>query len=83
MPTLPDADTPGILVRPELAPDHAAVAAVNEAAFGQPDEARLVDRLRGDLASSISLVAEADGRVIGVRGHVKRYTGSSSSEHDP
>ena len=36
-----------VAVRPEVPADHAAVAAVNGRAFGQPHEARLVDALRG------------------------------------
>ena len=38
---------------------------VNEAAFGQPDEADLVDKLRADGAVLVSLVAELDGRIVG------------------
>ena len=38
---------------------------VHEAAFGRPDEARLVARLRQEAQPHVSLVAEAAGRVIG------------------
>lgn len=54
-----------ITVRNEAPPDHAVVAAVNERAFGQPHEARLVGRLRGCADGLVSLVAEAEGRVVG------------------
>ena len=45
--------------------DHAAIAEVVEAAFGQPDEARLVERLRGDGDVLFELVAEDEGEVTG------------------
>jgi putative acetyltransferase len=45
--------------------DHAAIAAVTEAAFGQPDEARLIERLRADGDVLFELVAVEDGEVIG------------------
>ena len=45
--------------------DHPAIAEVNELAFGQPDEAQLVERLRkaGDVL--FELVAEEAGEVTG------------------
>jgi putative acetyltransferase len=45
--------------------DRPAIAAVVEAAFGQPDEARLVERLRAEGDVLFELVAEADGEVAG------------------
>lgn len=52
-----------MLVRPE---DHTAVAAVHTRAFGQPNEAVLVERLRSSDAfvPSLSLVAEDDGEIV-------------------
>jgi putative acetyltransferase len=38
---------------------------VHEAAFGRPDEALLVARLRAEARPAVSLVAERGGRVIG------------------
>jgi len=38
---------------------------VNEAAFGQADEADLVDKLRADGAVLVSLVAELEARIVG------------------
>jgi putative acetyltransferase len=38
---------------------------VHEAAFGRPDEARLVARLRAEARPFVSLVAERGGRAIG------------------
>ncbi len=56
-----------MIVRPETAADHEAVAAVVTAAFGQPAEARLVELIRAseDHLPELSLVAEVDGEVVG------------------
>ena len=45
--------------------DHPAIAEINTLAFGQPDEARLVERLRADGDVLLEMVAEADGAVSG------------------
>lgn len=45
--------------------DHAAITEVNALAFGGPDEARLVERLRADGDVLFELVAVEDGQVIG------------------
>ena len=52
-------------VRPETDADRAAVHAVNEAAFETPAEANLVETLRAKGVELISLVADADGAVVG------------------
>lgn len=52
-------------VRPETEADCAAVRWVNEAAFGTPAEANLVEVLRGKHVALVSLVAEVDGKVVG------------------
>ena len=52
-------------VRAETSADRAAVRAVVASAFGQPDEADLVERLHADGDVVVSLVAEADGEIIG------------------
>ena len=54
-----------IEVRPERPDDRDAVRRVHEQAFGQPDEADLVDRLRATEPRSLGRGAEADGRVVG------------------
>ena len=56
-----------ITVRPEDERDAPAVRAVHEAAFGQPDEAGLVDALRAADAHvpELCLVAETAGEVVG------------------
>ena len=55
---------PGLTIRPERSADVAAIRAVNERAFGQPDEAALVDAVRARGERRISLVA-VDGRAAG------------------
>ena len=47
------------------AADHAAIAAAVEAAFGQPDEARLVERLRAAGDVMFELVAVESGDIVG------------------
>ena len=54
-----------IAIRAEVDADRAAVHAVNLAAFGQPAEADLVDRLRAAGRATVSLVATAGGEVVG------------------
>lgn len=51
-------------IRPEQEGDAEAVWAINAAAFGQPDEADLVDRLR-ETPGYLALVAEEAGEVVG------------------
>lgn len=55
------------IIRPEEPSDRAAIYAVNRAAFGQDDEAELVDRLREDGLVIASLVAceGANGEITG------------------
>ncbi len=54
-----------LIIRPETAADHAAIREVVRNAFGQDDEARLVDALRDGGFARISLVAREDGRIVG------------------
>ena len=54
-----------ISIRPETAADRAAVRGANEAAFGRPNEAGLVDALRASARPLVSLVAVEEGRVVG------------------
>ena len=54
-----------VRIRPETPADHPVVHAVNERAFGRPDEARLVDAVRDEVSPCLSLVAELFGVVIG------------------
>ena len=52
-------------VRAQLPADVDAVRELNRAAFEGPDEARIVDALRGADMPLVSLVAETDGTVVG------------------
>jgi len=54
-----------VRIRLEEAKDHQAVRRIQEAAFGQSDEAALVDALRLAAQPALSLVAELDGEVAG------------------
>lgn len=53
------------MIRHARAADHPAIAKVNELAFGGPDEARLIERLRADGDVLFELVAVEDGAVTG------------------
>lgn len=52
-------------IRPERRADIAAVRAVNRAAFETTTEADLVDALREQADPIVSIVAEADGSIVG------------------
>jgi putative acetyltransferase len=52
-------------IRIERPADHPAIRQVNEAAFGDTEEATLVEALRANGAILLSLVAETPGGVIG------------------
>jgi putative acetyltransferase len=54
-----------VTVRSERVTDYEAIRHVNETAFGQADEASLVDELREQGHAVYSLVAEVSGRVVG------------------
>ena len=54
-----------ITIRPEGPQDIAAIYRINEQAFQGSTEAELVDRLREQKKLLISLVAEADGDIVG------------------
>lgn len=57
--------TAGIEIRDEEVADQSAVHAVHAEAFGRPDEADLVDRLREERAIVLSLVALRRERLLG------------------
>jgi len=54
-----------LIVRLERPGDAGAIRAVEVAAFGQPDEADLVDALRESGDAVVSAVAEDSGRIVG------------------
>jgi putative acetyltransferase len=54
-----------ISIRPEVSHDLAAIHALNERAFGQSEEANIVDRLRKSCEDVLSLVATTDDMIVG------------------
>jgi len=58
-------DASVVTIRAETTEDHPAVYRVNQLAFGQPNEADLVDALRERVDAFISLVATVDDNVVG------------------
>jgi putative acetyltransferase len=56
-----------MIIRPERTSDYDGIAAVVEAAFKQPDEARLVEALRraGHVVPELTLVAEDESDIVG------------------
>ncbi len=53
------------MIRHAKVADHRVIREINEAAFGQPDEARLIEALRSAGDVMFELVAEAEGVVAG------------------
>jgi putative acetyltransferase len=53
------------MIRYAVPTDRAAIAQIVTAAFGRPDEAQIVARLRADQDAMFELVAEAEGEVVG------------------
>ena len=62
-----DKSSPMVITRAEQSGDEAAIRRVNQIAFDRPEEANLVDALRGSEAwlSELSLVAEDDSGIVG------------------
>jgi putative acetyltransferase len=54
-----------MVIRKEIAEDIPAIFKINEAAFGRPEEALLVDRLRAKKGILFSLVAVHENRLVG------------------
>lgn len=73
-----------IVIREEQAADHAAVYKLHQVAFGQDDEAKLVDALRqGDaFIPALSLVALIDDVIVGhilfTRIHIRNASGEDA-----
>jgi hypothetical protein len=69
------------LIRNEQPADLDSIRAVNEAAFGRAGEADLIDRLRSEGATLLSLVAEQNGQIVGhilfSRMHIDTHTARS------
>ena len=54
-----------MVIRPAAREDHEAIRTVVTAAFGQPDEADLVDALRAAGDALVELVAEEESAIVG------------------
>jgi putative acetyltransferase len=54
-----------ITIRPETPEDAVAIGQVNEQAFGQKQEAEIIDRLRSRGVLTVSLVAVQDNQIVG------------------
>ena len=53
-----------ITIRLETESDIECIREINKLAFGQPDEAKLVDKLRQSCNNILSLVAELDNKIV-------------------
>ncbi len=53
------------MVRPAVRADYPAIRAIVDAAFGGPDESRIIDGVRAEGAALADLVAEAEGEIVG------------------
>lgn len=53
------------MIRQERQGDADAIRAVNDAAFGQPDESRIVDAIRAAAHEAVSLVAVEEDAIVG------------------
>jgi len=54
-----------IEIREETEEDYQAIRKVNDRAFGQPDEGRIVDKIRDACKEAMSLVAVLDHEIVG------------------
>ncbi|MFZ5883050.1 MAG: GNAT family N-acetyltransferase [Chloroflexota bacterium] len=54
-----------LIIRPETPADIPAIFHVHQRAFGRDNEARLVNKLRGENAIVLSLVAQVDEAIVG------------------
>ena len=56
-----------MIIRPETAADHDAIRKVNDEAFGEPIEAKIVDAIRASdrYVPELSLVAVSEGQTLG------------------
>lgn len=66
------------VIRPETPEDAAAIRHVNEEAFGQKEEAEIVEKLRSRGVLTISLVAVQDSEIVG---HIAFSPVRIESEH--
>jgi putative acetyltransferase len=67
-----------LIIRPETPEDAAAIRHVNEEAFGQKEEAEIIEKLRSRGMLTISLVAVQDSEIVG---HIAFSPVTVESEH--
>jgi len=67
-----------LIVRTETPEDEAAIRHVNEEAFGQKEEAKIIEKLRSRGVLTISLVAVQDNEIVG---HIAFSPVKIESEH--
>jgi len=67
-----------LIIRPETSKDIAAIRHINEEAFGQKEEAEIVEKLRRRGVLTISLVAVQDNEIVG---HIAFSPVKVESEH--
>lgn len=70
------------LIRPENSTDHVSIRHVHTLAFGQPNEADLVDALRRHQALTLSLVAVQGHRLVGHIAFSPVRIASATTAHD-
>lgn len=70
------------VIRPEREGDHQAIREVVALAFGQEDEARLVEAVRrsSDFIPELSILAEEDGQIVG---HILFSPITIETQHSP
>lgn len=54
-----------LMIRPETPEDAAAIRHINEEAFGQKQEAEIIEKLRSRGALTVSLIAVQDNEIVG------------------
>ena len=54
-----------IEIRKELKEDYGQIRMVNDRAFGQPEEGRIVNKIRRSCREIVSLVAALDDKIVG------------------
>lgn len=54
-----------IIIREETPKDIERIREINAAAFNQPNEGQIVDRIRESCGETVSLVAVLDGKIVG------------------
>ncbi len=62
-----------LTIRPETPEDVDSIRYVNEQAFGQKEEAELIERLRNRAALTLSLVAVQKDEIVGHTGYYPRF----------